>query len=139
MKGFKRSILLTGMALLMAGYAHDKGYGQLRDSQDGPPPEAFKACEGKSAGSPAQLVGPLGETVSGICEERGGKLVLRPNSTKSRPGAKRNGPPPEAYKACEGKTAGTPAQMKGPRGETVTGVCEALDGVLALRPDQPPQ
>lgn len=48
----------------------------------GPPPEAYKACEGKTAGSTAQFVNPRGETVKGTCEEEGGRLVLRPDHRK---------------------------------------------------------
>lgn len=47
------------------------------------------------------------------------------------------GPPPEAYSACEGKNAGDVAQFTDPRGETVTGTCEQQDDRLALRPDHP--
>ena len=47
------------------------------DRRRSPPPEAYKVCEEKSAGSPAQFVNQRGETVQGICEAEGGKLVLR--------------------------------------------------------------
>lgn len=53
------------------------------------------------------------------------------------------GPPPEAVKACEGKTAGAQASFTGRDGRSITGVCESLNGVLALRPPRgaggPPQ
>ena len=64
-----------------------------RDERRGPPPEAYKACEGKSAGSSAQFVDPRGETVKGTCEEEDGKLVLRPDLRKGdRPGQAHDGP-----------------------------------------------
>lgn len=44
-------------------------------------------------------------------------------------------PPPEAYKACEGKKAGATARFTTPRGDTITGTCEELDGQLVLKPD----
>jgi two-component system, OmpR family, heavy metal sensor histidine kinase CusS len=47
-----------------------------------PPLEAYQACEGKSAGTPAQFVSRRGETISGICEEEEGKLVLRQTDPK---------------------------------------------------------
>ncbi len=102
----------------------------------GPPPEAFKACEGKSAGSMAQFTNPRGETVTGTCRSDGEKLVLRPdrNPESSRDG--RRGPPPEAYKACEGKTVGSTAQFVDPRGETLTGTCGEENGRLVIRPDR---
>jgi hypothetical protein len=57
----------------------------------GPPPEAFKACEGKSPGAPAEFVNPRGETVKGKCEDKDGKLVLRPDFLRRDEGA----PPPD--------------------------------------------
>lgn len=44
-------------------------------------------------------------------------------------------PPPEAYKACEGKTAGTAAQLTTPRGDVIKGVCREMDGEMVLVPD----
>jgi two-component system, OmpR family, heavy metal sensor histidine kinase CusS len=53
-----------------------------RGDHRGPPPEAYQACEGKSAGNSAQFINPRGEILKGICEEENGKLVLRPDSNK---------------------------------------------------------
>lgn len=33
----------------------------------GPPPEAFKACEGKNPGDTVQIQTPRGDTISGTC------------------------------------------------------------------------
>jgi hypothetical protein len=58
-----------------------------RDERRGPPSEAYKACEGKSAGSSAQFTKPDGETVTGTCRIADGRLVLRPDCNKgSMPG-----------------------------------------------------
>ncbi len=111
----------------------------------GPPPEAYSACEGKSAGATAELTTRRGETLTGTCEEdRDGKLVLRPersgnnDNNSSSSNDSRRGPPPEAYTACEGKSSGASAQLTTPRGEILTGSCEEdRDGKLVLRPDQP--
>ena len=111
----------------------DIAYGQ----QLSPPPEAYKACEGKSAGDASQFVDPRGGTVSGKCEELNGKLILRPDRPKGESGGRNVTPPPEAYKACEGKSAGSAVQLVGQRGETVRGTCEEKDGRLFLRPDRP--
>ena len=46
----------------------------------GPPPEAYTACEGKSAGDTAEFAGPFGDTVTGTCEQEGDRLVLRPDN-----------------------------------------------------------
>ena len=56
-------------------------------------------------------------------------------------GGGHQGPPPEAYTACEGKSEGDTAEFTSPRGDTVTGTCEYdRDGDrLVLRPDNPPE
>ena len=54
-------------------------------------------------------------------------------------GGRRQGPPPEAYTACEGKSAGDQAEFVSPRGDTVTGTCEPQGDSLVLRPDNPPE
>lgn len=60
-----------------------------------------------------------------------------PSSRKS--GRRHHGPPPEAYTACEDKSAGDTAEFVSPRGDTVTGTCEADGDRLVLRPDNPPR
>ena len=102
----------------------------------GPPPEAYAACEGKSAGDLAGFVDPRGETVSGTCEPEGDRLVLRPDRSQKGEGGRHHGPPPEAYTACEGKSAGDLAQFVDPRGETVSGTCVPEGDRLVLRPDR---
>ena len=54
-------------------------------------------------------------------------------------GGRRQGPPPEAYTACEGKSAGDTAEFESPRGDTVTGTCVQKGDRLVLRPDNPPE
>ncbi len=56
--------------------------------RQGPPPEAYTACAGKTAGAVSQFVNPRGETVSGTCELEGDKLVLRPYRNKGEKGGK---------------------------------------------------
>ncbi|MGJ7510716.1 hypothetical protein [Variovorax sp. GT1P44] len=47
-------------------------------------------------------------------------------------------PPPEFMKACEGQQDGAAVQVKGPRGESVDGVCRRTpDGRLAFMPAPP--
>lgn len=53
-------------------------------------------------------------------------------------GRRHQGPPPEAYTACEGKSEGDTAEFESPRGDTVTGTCEQEGDRLVLRPDNPP-
>ena len=75
MKAIKSVTQLIVLLLILSGIA----YGQ----QLSPPPEVYKACEGKSAGSAAQFVDPRGRTVSGICKEVDGKLILQPDRPKA--------------------------------------------------------
>ncbi|OUS05217.1 hypothetical protein A9Q81_05090 [Gammaproteobacteria bacterium 42_54_T18] len=60
--------------------------------------------------------------------------MLRPDHKKAN--GKRRSPPPEAYDACEGKSAGDEAQFEDRRGETLTGSCEEDNGKLVLRPQR---
>lgn len=107
-----------------------------RRGRRGPPPEAYTACENKADGDTAQFENPRGKTVIGTCEQEGEKMVLRPNNRKGGKGKGRRGPPPEAYTACESKSAGDTAQFESPRGKTVTGTCEQEGEKMVLRPDR---
>ena len=57
---------------------------------------------------------------------------------RSRPMGGHRGPPPEAYTACEDKSAGDTAEFVSPHGDTVTGACVQEGDQLVLRPDNPP-
>ena len=140
----KTIAVLLGLMFLMGGSA----YGEQSVSSTpetalpaqggqhhGPPPEAYKACEGKTAGSAAQLTNPEGGIVTGICRMVDNKLVLRPDHPTGNSSAEHHGPPPEAYTACEGKTTGSSSQFVNPRGETVKGTCAEESGKMVLRPD----
>lgn len=52
-------------------------------------------------------------------------------------GKRSHSPPPEAYTACEGKSAGDTTNFQSPHGHTVTGTCEKDGDRLVLRPDHP--
>lgn len=49
-------------------------------------------------------------------------------------GGKPPGPPPEAVAACKDKVVGAKASFTGRKGETISGICELVDGVLAVSP-----
>ena len=89
----------------------------------GPPPEAFKACEGKKAGDTVQIQTPRGDTISGTCREMQGQLVAVP---EGGPHGRRSGPPAEAFKACEGKNPGETVRIQTPRGDTISGTCRLV-------------
>lgn len=74
-------VLMLGSQFALAANDDMKGPKGRR----GPPPEAFTACEGKSAGDAAEFVSPRGDTIAGTCEERDGKLVLKPTNRPDRP------------------------------------------------------
>jgi len=63
-----------------------------RRRHQGPPPEAYCACEDKNAGDTAEFVSPHGDTVTGTCEKErnGDRLVLRPDNP---PGGNAGGRP----------------------------------------------
>ena len=90
----------------------------------GPPPEALKACEGKSAGDAVQIQTPRGDTITGTCREMpDGRLAAMP---QGGPHGRLPGPPPEAFKACDGKGVGETVQIQTPRGETITAICRLV-------------
>ncbi len=64
--------------------------------------------------------------------------ALGEGTDSRRPGGRHHGPPPEAFTACEDKTAGDTAEFESPRGDTITGTCEQQGDRLVLRPDNPP-
>ena len=138
--------LFLFMACSHGAFAGENQPGERADGRQGPPPEAYSACEGKNAGDQAELTAPDGAIVTGVCEMEGDRLVLRPDHPRGRPqgsgeegmrGARRHGPPPEAYAACEGKNAGDQAELTAPDGAIVSGVCEMEGERLVLRPDNP--
>ena len=85
----KTSILIMLLGIFIAANAFGDESRQRRRGgrHHSPPPEAYTACEDKSAGDAAEFVSPRGDTVTGICEEEDGRLVLRPDNPPQRPGA----------------------------------------------------
>ena len=140
-------IALAGILIGVVTFGNEASSQETRRKRHGPPPEAYTACEGKNAGDTAEFVSPRGDTVTGTCEQRGDRLVLRPDNpgnnyagnkrSSQNAGRRRNGPPPEAYTACEDKNVGDTAEFVSPRGDTVTGTCEQQGDQLVLRPDNP--
>ncbi len=128
------SIIFSGIAL---SAEIDQTTSQKSSARrQGPPPEAYTACESKNIGDKAQFVNPHGKTLTGTCEQEGDLLVLRPDNQpgKGRNDGRHQGPPPEAYSACETKNIGDEAQFVNPQGETMIGTCEQQGNQLVLRP-----
>ncbi len=82
-------ITFAGMLTAANAFGDDSSSGRQGGRHQGPPPEAYTACEGKSAGDTAEFVSPHGDTVTGTCEERDGRLVLRPDNPPERGGGGR--------------------------------------------------
>jgi hypothetical protein len=103
----------------------------------GPPPEAIAACEDQSEGD-ACSVEFRGRTVEGTC-------MAGPNGDEPLAcmpeGGRPQGPPPEAFDACDGADEGDACSVEMPD-RTVTGVCREArgdeDGLVCV-PDRPPQ
>jgi len=80
----KTSIIIALMGILIAtsAFGIDSSSQENGRRNQGPPPEAYCACEGKNAGDKSEFVSPRGDTVTGTCEEErdGDRLVLRPDS-----------------------------------------------------------
>ena len=84
----RTTIVIILLGIFMTVYVSGNGaFAQDGGGQrQGPPPEAYTACEGKSAGDKAEFVSPRGDTVTGTCEEEGVRLVLRPDNPPERGG-----------------------------------------------------
>ena len=85
MNTMKRMTIVFAVLIICAANACAQGPPSGGKDHQGPPPEAYEACEGKSAGDTAQFVSPHGDTVCGTCVQEGDRLVLRPD------GGRRNG------------------------------------------------
>ena len=132
----KISILAGSLiALLLCGAVAwaDRGPGSM------PPPEAYTACQGKSAGDAASFVTPWGETVEGVCVVKDAKLVLRPDRHRSEAMKSRDRKvPQEALSACRGFDEGDEVSFETEGGRMMTGTCRMIGGELAAVPDMAP-
>jgi hypothetical protein len=88
MNTFRKMTLILAFLALFAipAFGQDSSEREGRRGHQGPPPEAYTACEGKSVGDEAEFVSPQGDTVTGTCEEEGDRLVLRPDNPPPRRG-----------------------------------------------------
>ncbi len=96
-----------------------------RDGLRAPPPQAFAACKGKSAGDTVQQTTPAGDQRPALCTQSPQGLFARLN---------RRPPPPEAFDACQGKKLGDAVQFDTPRGLQDSTCIQTPEG-LAARPN----
>lgn len=75
----KTTLFMAIMIILLpiTGCATSDGPGNGRHQQ-GPPPEAVSACEGKQAGDSVEFSGRRGETIEATCQEMNDQLVAVP-------------------------------------------------------------
>jgi len=78
MKKITMAIVVLGISVAVAS-GSDSETQRPRDGHQGPPPEAYTACECKEVGDTAQFESPHGDIVTGTCEKEGDRLVLRPD------------------------------------------------------------
>lgn len=71
---------LLGIGVAFSAFTNEAGAQNKRPRPQGPPPEAYTACEGLSAGDTAEFESPRGDIITGTCEEEGDRLVLRPDN-----------------------------------------------------------
>lgn len=80
----------TSMVIALLGILISfNAFGDDSQRRQGPPPEAYTACEGKNAGDTAKFESPHGDTVTGTCIQQGDRLVLRPDNPPGRNGMNR--------------------------------------------------
>jgi len=73
-------IVLLGIFIAISSFGNYTFAQQQGRGQQGPPPEAYTACEGKLEGDTAEFESLRGDTVTGTCVQEGDRLVLRPDN-----------------------------------------------------------
>ncbi len=73
-------IVLLSIFIVFNSFGNEASAQRSGRRHQGPPPEAYTACEDKSEGDAAEFVSPHGDTVTGICEKEGDRMVLRPDN-----------------------------------------------------------
>ena len=73
------AITLAGLLVAVSSFGNEAMARDKGRRHQGPPPEAYTACEGKAVGDKAEFESPRGDTVSGTCVQDGERLVLHPD------------------------------------------------------------
>ncbi len=129
------AVLLAGLVAPLAMAADDSSSSSsARGHHMQPPAEAYTACSGKSAGDTVSMTRRDGQTVSATCRELDGKLAAMPEHPGKDDHQRPMGPPPEAVKACDGKSAGDSVSFTTRGGQTLSGTCREMNGSLAAMP-----
>jgi hypothetical protein len=72
------TILFLTLAIILPATVYSSSSRQGR--QQGPPPEAIEACEGKSVGDSVEFTGRRGESLEATCQEIEGQLAAVPDN-----------------------------------------------------------
>ena len=73
-----KSLVPLMMVVMMAVAACANNEQNGRGNKQGPPPEAFKACEGKAVGDSVSFAGRRGEALKATCQSIDDQLVAVP-------------------------------------------------------------
>lgn len=88
------AITLFGFFIMVNSYPSSAlaNGGGGRGGHQGPPQEAFSACEGKSEGDTASFESDSGETITGTCRQdrNGDRLLLIPDNALQGRGSQKN-------------------------------------------------
>lgn len=77
-------LVMLMIVTIMSVTAWAKGDSRGRGGEQGPPPEAIKACEGKQDGETVSFKGRRGESLSATCQSINGQLVAVPEGHKRK-------------------------------------------------------
>lgn len=78
MKTERIAVIATLATLLFTPISGCAADGKREDRRPGPPPEAIKACEGKSVGDSVTFTGRRGESLKATCKEIEGQMAAVP-------------------------------------------------------------
>lgn len=80
LRGLALMIMITLLSVVAACASGNRSGGP--GGQQGPPPEAIEACEGKQEGDAVSFSGRRGESVSATCQTVNDQLVAVPEGHK---------------------------------------------------------
>jgi hypothetical protein len=83
-KRFVQALVPMMIVVMMAVAACANNEQNGREKKQGPPAEAFKACEGKAVGDSVSFAGRGGEALKATCQTIDEKLVAVPEGHRPR-------------------------------------------------------
>ncbi len=83
-KGTVKAMVVVMLVAMMSVTACANSERGNRGKEQGPPPEAIKACEGKQEGDKVTFAGRGGESLSATCQSVDDQLAAVPEGHKRR-------------------------------------------------------